>query len=117
MAYADYNFYITQYNGGKLSHDEFCSLIVKASAVLDELTFDRIRNVTDDISMAACAIADVMHKYECSGASNGIASESIGDLSINYRSDVTADSPAASESYRRAAHLFVKDKNLFYRGR
>ena len=82
-----------------------------ADAYLDRLTYNRLRNgavVTDTVRMAACAVAEVMHRHEETQTANpvGIKAESVGGQSVTYE-----DAAASSERYEaellEAADLWI----------
>jgi hypothetical protein len=87
MAYADYQFYATQYLGTAIAESDFPQLALKASAVLDQLTFGRAAGNTEyptQIKNAMCAIAEELQQQSLSGGADGIASESQGQYSVSY---------------------------------
>lgn len=90
--YADYEFYIEEYNGS-LSNDLFNSLIVKASREIDkninmELTEEKINKLTDKekykFKYAVCAMIDFCNKNNSieSGTSVSIDGVSINNMSV-----------------------------------
>lgn len=118
--YATYKFYIDTFGGGSLKESDFDSVILKASAFLDEITFGRIANVTDDIRAAVCAVAEEMQTLQSSYASSAggaVAAEKTGDQSVNYNAAgiVSPTSSAAKRSYYAAAAMYIKDKRLLER--
>lgn len=118
--YADYAFYVEEFGGGSIEEADFDGAILKASAFLDEITFGRITDVTDDIRAAACAVAEEMCRVQTvynSGGGGSVASEKTGDESITYNTSgiVPPDSPAAKSAYYSAASMYIKDKRLLER--
>lgn len=119
MFYADFFFYGGTYRSDKMNSEAFYRLMPKASAVLNEITLGKIKDVTEDIKLAACAIADEMYSIECICAeshSGSITSEKTGDVSISYNASVI--SPLSNEAYRRyylVAKMYINDKRLFER--
>lgn len=117
--YADYVFYVGKFGGKAIKEDVFDGAILKASAVLDEITFGRIKEPTDDIRFAACAIAEKMVTIsQALNESNGgaVSSEKNGDVSKTY--NVNIQSAYSSEAYReyyRIAAMFIRDKRLLER--
>ena len=118
--YATYPFYTGTFHGSLIGADEFDGYIVKASAFLDSITFGRIIDVTEDISAAACAVAEQMQTIQTaySDSSGGsVAAEKTGDESVNYNTAavVSPASSAAKRSYYTAAQMYIKDKRLLER--
>lgn len=87
--YADYVFYVEAYGGEGIPPLDWPRISRHADAYLDRLTYNRLRNgavVTDTVRMAACAVAEVMHRHEETQTANpvGIKAESVGGQSVTY---------------------------------
>lgn len=64
LNYADYDFYLDEYNGD-LSEDDFDKYIAKASACVRRITFGRADQAEgDEVKHAACAICDIFAQSE-----------------------------------------------------
>lgn len=117
--YAAYAFYISEFGGKTIKVEDFDSAIIKASAVLDEITFGRIKEPTDDICFAACAIAEKMVILEQAlNESNGgaVSSEKNGDVSITYNTNsLSTHSSDAYREYYSIAAAFIQEKRLLER--
>ena len=109
--YADYVFYVEAYGGEGIPPLDWPRISRHADAYLDRLTYNRPRNgavVTDTVRMAACAVAEVMHRHEETQTANpvGIKAESVGGQSVTYE-----DAAASSERYEaellEAADLWI----------
>ena len=109
--YADYVFYVEAYGGEGIPPLDWPRISRHADAYLDRLTYNRLRNgavVTDTVRMAACAVAEVMHRHEETQTANpvGIKAESVGGQSATYE-----DAAASSERYEaellEAADLWI----------
>ena len=109
--YADYVFYVEAYGGEGIPPLDWPRISRHADAYLDRLTYIRLRNgavVTDTVRMAACAVAEVMHRHEETQTANpvGIKAESVGGQSVTYE-----DAAASSERYEaellEAADLWI----------
>ena len=117
--YADYEFYRATYYGTAIDVDNFDRIMLNASALIDEITFNRIKSVTDDIKLAACAVADEMNGIEqAKAASSGgaVASEKTGDQSVSYNTSMTTE--YSSDAYRRyygIVTMYIRDKRLLER--
>ena len=118
--YATYQFYTGTFRGNLIGADEFDRYIVKASAFLDGITFGRITFVTEDISAAACAVAEQMYLvqtlYDSTGGGS-VTSEKTGDASKSYDTShvIEPDSREAYKKYRAIAEMYIKDKRLLER--
>lgn len=89
--YTDYEFYVHTYRGTAIAAEDFARLARRASAVVDQVTYNRTAAVitagTDEdtiekIEMATCAVADEIYTLEESGGV--IQSESIGRHAVTY---------------------------------
>ena len=118
--YATYEFYRDIFQGKSIEESEFDGVISKASAFLDGITFGRIKDVTEDLSAAACAAAEEMSSIEAAysnSAGGSVAAEKTGDQSITYNTSGVVE-PNSREAYKRiraAAMLYIKDKRLLER--
>lgn len=93
--YADYEFYISEYNGS-LSSDLFDTFIVKASRDIDrnvncELTTARINMLSDRdkyrLQYTACELCDYYNTYESADGENKVNSMSIDGVSISQNNN------------------------------
>lgn len=123
-AYVTYTYYTTTYLGSSIASDDFGRLALRASAIIDQLTFNRTGPVVvtgtdtitiDAIKMAACAVAEEYQQIEQSGGTDGIASESIGSNSVSYTKSATAQL-SQKERYARAASLYLNGTGLMFKG-
>ena len=80
-AYADYEFYQNEYGGTKVPKTEFKSLSLKASALVDQITFHRAEG-TNEVKMAVCAAVDSLY---IPGDDGNIASETNDGYSVTYK--------------------------------
>lgn len=117
--YADYQFYSEQYGGTAIAQADFGRLARQASAIIDQLTFERAGPIitadTDDnlierIKLATCAIAEEIQRQEQGGV---IASERVGSYAVTY-----ATAPAMSNQVKLSstARLYLGSSGLMYRG-
>jgi hypothetical protein len=98
-AYADYEYYSGTYLGASIAAPDFPRLALRASAIVDRVTFGQAGPVVtaatdvdtiDKIKMATCAVAEeyqVLDKHESGGE---IASERVGNNSVAYVQNKTA---------------------------
>lgn len=106
-AYANYDYYVTNFGGTSISAAMFGTLAKRASYEIERLTLNRAGAVItentnealiDRIQMATCAIAEVLNGFAAAGLQPaGIESESVGDYSVKYTSaDVAKAREAAA---------------------
>lgn len=80
--YVDYIFYSTVYKG-KVKEEDFTTLEIKASGVLNYYTFNRIKEVDDNIRFAICELVDNIQDYQ-NIEGKEISSEKVGSYSVTY---------------------------------
>lgn len=118
-AYADFEFYTETYLGNVISETDFPRLALRASMVIDQITFGQAGPVVEAdidaetielICMAACAVADELQTQEAGGQ---IQSERVGQHAVTYNV-----APAVSIETRlaHAARLYLWNTSLMYRG-
>lgn len=112
--YASYTFYAETYLG-RLAHEEYNSLVGRASAVIDRLTFGRATSATGAaltaVKMAECAVVDELHTIAEGG---DITSESNDGVSRSYAS---GGAPRSKEQrIAEAARLWLDGANLTFAG-
>lgn len=92
-AYADFAFYGGNYLGAGLTTDTFPRLALRASEIIDQVTFGRTAAVVaagidletiEKVKLATCAAAEVIGTLEASGGA--VSSERIGNYSVTYLS-------------------------------
>lgn len=122
-AYADYTYYTDEYLGSAIASGDFDALALQASAVIDQLTFDRAAPIiTADtpaatvtkIKNAVCAVAEQLQTNAASGT-DGIASESEGNYSVTYTTDSAHQQTAYKKLYD-AAGLWLGNTGLMFSG-
>jgi hypothetical protein len=117
-AYADYTYYTTTYLGVSIASADFARLALRASAVIDSITFQRAATDTDNtdaISMACCAVAEEIQRVEADGNADGIQSETIGQNSVTYAAS-SIKQRTATEKYSYAASVYLGETGLLFRG-
>ncbi len=123
-AYADYSYYTTTYLGSAIASADFGRLALRASAVIDQVTFGRAAAVVDadedaetidKIKMATCAVAEEIQTQEASGNIDGVTSERVGNFSVSYGANSRA-AMSGKAKQSEAAKLYLGDTGLMYRG-
>ena len=83
--FADYKFYQEVYCGNDIQDENiFKRMAIEASFFLNELTLGRIKEPSEEVKLAVCAIADIGYKEYKENNEDQIASESVGPHSISY---------------------------------
>lgn len=119
-AYCDYTYYSGTYLGTAIASANFARLALRASAVIDSLTFNRAADETDTdtvdaIKMATCAVAEEIQAVETGGGADAIQSESVGSVSITYADNATKRL-TNNERYTEAAKLYLGNTGLMFKG-
>ena len=122
--YATYSQYVTDYLGTAIASADFAALALRASAIIDQLTFQRAAPIviaaTDTatialIMMATCALAENIQSIEAEGNSDGIQSESIGSHSVTYTANAYAQMTRTAKLKQTAA-LYLAGTGLMFPG-
>jgi hypothetical protein len=122
--YATYSYYTGTFLGTAIASADFARLALRASAVIDQVTFNRAAAIVlaatetatiDLIKMATCAVAEAYQTNEADGSGGGIKSESIGSNSVTYRDGANA-TLSDNEKLSRAAKLYLASTGLMYPG-
>ena len=117
--YADYSFYTTEYKGSAIPDaPSYDRVAVEASAYLDYITHNHIKDVTDAImvkvKLAQCAIADVCYKQAQDDVANVVSSETVGNHSVSYAAKV-GFKQRELEKYTKAK-IYLHGTGLLYGG-
>lgn len=118
-AYADYNFYQSEYLSGKaavIPSEAFGHYAKKASAHINQHTFGDIgENVPEAIKLCCCELAELFYKSESSPTADGLVNEKVGDFSRSYESGTTAikELPRQISGIIRS---WLADTGLLYHG-
>ncbi len=123
-AYADYTYYSTTYLGTAIASADFSRLALLASAVVDQITFNRAAAIitadTPEASVAAiqnatCAIAEEIQTQESSGNMDGVTSETTGSHSVSYGPSSRA-MLSNEVKQKKAGYLFLASTGLMFPG-
>lgn len=118
--YADYTFYKTEYKGSAIPDAPgYDRVAVEASAFLDYVTHNHIKDLTDEImvkvKLAQCAIADVCYKQAQDDVANVVSSESVGNHSVTYAVSKASYKQRELEKYSKAK-IYLHGAGLLYGG-
>ena len=117
-AYVDFTFYVEIYRGAAIPAADFPRLALRASVVIDQVTFGQAAAVVtadedDDlialIQMATCAVAEEIQKADAGGT---VQSERVGQHSVTYAVSTVSD----ERRQVKAAKLYLAATGLMYRG-
>jgi hypothetical protein len=119
-AYVTYTYYTQTYLGSSIVSADFNRLALRASAVIDQLTYQRAASETalatiDSIKMATCALAEELQREEQNGGSDGIQQESVGAISVTYASNSSAMLTNEAKQ-EKVAKQYLASTGLMYRG-
>lgn len=123
-AYVTYAYYTGTYLGTAIASADFNALALRASAVIDQITFDRVfaiitaasdLDTIDLIKMATCAVAEELQN-QSRGGGDSITNESIGSHSVTYSPTSRASKPSTLKCIEAAKLYLGNTYELLYRG-
>ena len=117
-AYVDFEYYEDTYLGIAIPEASFSRIALRASEIVDRITYQRAEDDTDNtdaIKMANCAVADVFYSIEEGGGNDGVKSEKIGDHSVTYSGSSNKTKPAYQQ-YQDAAAVYLGNTGLMFAG-
>lgn len=118
MSYADYTYYVTSYLGTLVPESSFPQLALRASAVIDQITYNRsVGNTTDVVAIkkAMCAVAEELYRQDLANGVDGVASESQGQYSVTYLANSNR-SKSSHEKLISAATVWLQGTYLMFAG-
>ncbi len=118
MAYADFTYYSATYLGTTIAEADFPRLALRASAVIDQITFGRAATDTDNtnaIKNAMCAVAEEIQMQDAAGSVDGITSESQGRYSVSYGSN-SSKTKSNQSKLEDAAKVWLANTFLLFPG-
>lgn len=111
--FADYEFYKNEFKGTALTEEEFNASILEASAYINKITYQRLKEdnaeITEEVKLATCAVAEIVYQQKGQEAcypQAAVSSENVDGYSVSY---VSAESRLAGfESEKKnAASLYL----------
>lgn len=113
--YVDYNYYLNTYQG-KVKEEVFSILEIKASGILNYYTFNRIKEVDDDIKLTVCELIDNIEQLEkLESEGKGITQEKVGSYSVSYaNSDIKRKE--LKQEQKQIIFRYLGYTGLLYRG-
>lgn len=118
MAYADYEYYTTQFLGTAIAETDFPTLANRASQAIDNMTFGRAAMDTENetkIKNAMCAVAEELQRQDQADGQDAISSESQGRYSVSYLSS-SSRSQSNQTKLNNAAKFWLQGTFLMFAG-
>ena len=118
MAYADFTYYEDTFLGTTIAEADFPRLALRASAVIDQITFGRAATDTENtnaIKNAMCAVAEEIQNQEAAGGVDGITSESQGRYSVAYNAN-SSKTKSNQSKLEAAAKVWLANTFLLFPG-
>lgn len=114
--YLDYEEYERVF-GGKLPEEDFTRLELRASAILNYYTFNRIEEVDNNIKGLISELVNFEQKLEEELIDNeDIKSETVDTHSITYKDKKMTSQAEARKSKLDIIKVYLGHTNLLYRG-
>lgn len=120
--YADNDFYKDKYLLGRkpVISNGFNYYARGASRIMNSLTFgriDKLSELTDDIQMCCCEIAELCYANEKERkAAGGKASEKIGTYSVTFSDKAQSQEEISPADASRIMNKWLSETGLLYRG-
>lgn len=112
--WVDWNYWKNTWRGEEVTAEAFNRLTVEAQRYVDRMTFRRVKEPTEDVKNAVCAIIELMHSEE-SGDASPVLNEKIDQYSVTYA--VSSRTYANfQQKLQNALMLHLGDSGLLYRG-
>ena len=118
MCWADYEYYLDAYLGGKdplIPAQDFYFWARNAAALIMAFT-GTLPEIDDTAKLCCCEVAELLWRDDhATGGADGITSEKTGDLSVTYDSG-EARAAVLSCRVRGCVYKYFADTGLLYRG-
>jgi hypothetical protein len=123
-AYATFSYYTGTYLGNVIASADFSRLALRASAIIDQITFNRAAAIitantpaatVTAIQNATCAVAEQYQANEANGNADGIQAEGIGSNSVTYNEKASSQL-SNHEKLVRAAKVYLGNTSLMFPG-
>lgn len=124
MAYANFEFYETEYGGKAITSEDFPAMANRAAAYIDAITRNAAARVTGQdlemVKMANCALAEVFQDesklFSASFSTDAqVSSESVGSWSRSYASAKASsvDVTLLEQRKREAVNVYLAPLGFF----
>lgn len=115
--YVDFDYYSNIYKG-KVKEEDFPTLEIKASGILNYYTFNRIKEdaINDKIKLTVCELIDNIEQLEkVEGEDKGITQEKVGTYSVSYANPDIKRKELKQEQ-KQTIFKYLGHTGLLYRG-
>lgn len=115
--YCSYEFYTDEYGGALSSEEQFNHSLIHAQAVIDKMTFNRLKRCEDvpvEVKFAVCAAVDSYTRHVLNDG-KVVASETVGKHSVTYASNPSSSKTIDVQMWDDAMR-FLAGSKLLYRG-
>lgn len=121
VEYADRDFYENTFHGEIIPEEAFSGMVLKASIFVKFITFSRVDEMTEipeEVSLATCAVADVMYQdgMRKDDAGREIASENNDGYSVSFVTSQSKTTGTVEYRCKKAAYPYLAHTGLLYRG-
>lgn len=115
MGFVTFDYYRATYKGTVITDQAaFDGVLVEAEAYINQITRGNIKEVSDAVRNATCAVAEIIWK-QAQDETATVSSESVGNHSRSYTVTKKTTAEREGEKFRKAA-LFLSRTGLLYRG-
>lgn len=117
MCWADYEYYLDAYLGGKdplIPAQDFYFWARNAAAHIMAFT-GTLPEIDDTVKLCCCEVAELLWRHDHNTGADGVTSERTGDLSVTYDSG-EARASVLSRRVRGCVYKYFADTGLLYRG-
>jgi len=113
----DYDYYIRHYPKSSVTISEFTVLNKRAQREIENAVTGTIDTTDDNVKMCACELINYLAKTDetATEKSGIIASESVGDYSVSYRSETERRNAAKAEKVD-IIRFWLGKSGIAYRG-
>ena len=121
VEYADRDFYVNTFHCEIIPEKAFPGMILKSSIFVKFLTFSRVDymiEIPEEVSLATCAVADVMYQDRMRKDDVGreIASENNDGYSVSFVTSQSKATGTVEHRCKKAAYPYLAHTGLLYRG-
>lgn len=115
--YVEFTYYENEYKGNEIkTAAEFDRLIKRVTAMLDEMTFERIKGmdtIPDCVKDCLCGMAETYNGLQVVGTDRKVTSESNDGFSQSFKE---YDEESIKVQARNVAQTYLANTGLMYRG-
>ena len=122
--YSTFTYYTNTFLGTQIASADFDALALRASAIIDQQTFQRAivvwdagtdADTIDLISMACCNLAETIQTLDADSGADGITSEKVGSHSVNYGAQ-SSKQMTTEQKYAQSLRVYLDGTELMFSG-